>query len=64
MTLRTFSFLCLAMSVLGIVPVLLKPGMKDSVTLIMFGIVMLFMAMGFRFVSRALSQVSGSSGYK
>ena len=64
MTLKNFSLLCVGMALLGIVPVLIKPGMKDDVTLVLFGVVMLFMAMGFRYVSRALSQLSGSPGHK
>jgi len=58
MTLRIFSLFCVAVSLLGIVPVLLNPGMKEHVALLLFGIVMLFMAMGFNYVSRALSKIS------
>jgi|GEM_PF-4738415 len=61
MTLRIFSLFCVAVSLLGIVPVLFNPGMKEHVALLLFGIVMLFMAMGFNYVSRALSRISGAS---
>ena len=61
MSLRIFSLFCVLVSLLGIVPVLLNPGMKEHVALLLFGIVMLFMAMGFGYVSRALSKISSAS---
>ena len=61
MSLKIFSLLCLAMSLLGVVPVLLNPGTKDHVALILFAIVMIFMGMGFTTVSRALSKVTSIS---
>jgi hypothetical protein len=61
MTLRIFSLFCVVVSLLGIVPVLFNPGMKEHVALLLFGIAMLFMAMGFGYVSRALSKISGAS---
>jgi ABC-type uncharacterized transport system permease subunit len=64
MALRIFSALCLVMSLLGIVPVLLNPGIKDHVALVLFAIVMLFMAMGFGYVSRVLSKISGAPSEK
>jgi len=60
MALRIFSLLCLVMSLVGTVPVLLNPGIKEHVALILFGIAMVFMAMGFGYVSRALSKISGA----
>ena len=59
MTLRVFSLLCLAMSLLGIVPVLLNPGIREHVALVLFAIVMIFMGMGFGSVSRALAKIPG-----
>jgi ABC-type uncharacterized transport system permease subunit len=64
MALRIFSALCLAISLLGIVPVLLNPGIKDHVALVLFAIVMLFMALGFGYVSRVLSKIAGAPGEK
>jgi hypothetical protein len=64
MTLRIFSWLCLGMSLFGTVPVFLNPGIKEHVALILFAIVMIFMAMGFGYVSRALSKLSGPPSAK
>lgn len=61
MNIRVFSLLCLAMSLVGVVPVLLNPGIKDQVALVLFALVMIFMGLGFSFVSRALSKMSGTS---
>jgi len=61
MTLRIFAFCCLAISLIGIVPVLLNPGIHDHVALILFAIVMIFMGLGFMSVSRALSKMAGVS---
>ena len=57
MKLKVFSLLCLAMSLIGIVPVLLNPAIRDHVALILFAIVMIFMGLGFISVSRALSNL-------
>jgi hypothetical protein len=58
MNLRIFSFLCFAVSMLGIVPVLFNSSVHDHVALILFGVAMIFMGLGFTFVSRALSNMS------
>jgi hypothetical protein len=47
------------MSLIGIVPVLLNPGIHDHVALILFAIVMIFMGLGFISVSRTLSKMAG-----
>jgi hypothetical protein len=64
MSLRIFSSLCLGMSLFGIVPVLLDPGIKEHMALVLFAIVMIFMGLGFGYVSRALSKMSGAPSGK
>jgi len=61
MSLRTFSWFCASMSLFGIIPVFLNPGVKDHVALIMFAIAMLMMGSGFGHVSRSLSKLSRTS---
>lgn len=58
MALRIFSFLCVAMALLGILPVLLNPDMKDHVALLLFSNGMIMMGVGFGYVSRALAKLS------
>lgn len=64
MALRNFSLLCLAVSLIGVVPVLLNPGIKEHVALGLFSVAMIFMGMGFGYVSRALSKMSGALSEK
>jgi hypothetical protein len=61
MNLRIFSWFCTSMSLFGIVPVALNPGVKDHSMLIMFAIAMILMGSGFGQVSRALSKLSENS---
>ncbi len=57
MSLRIFSWFCTSMSLFGIIPVFLNPGVKDM-ALMMFAITMVLMGFGFGQVSRLLSNTS------
>jgi hypothetical protein len=61
MSLRIFSWFCTSMSLFGVIPVILNPGGKDHVALIMFAIAMVMMGLGFGHVSRSLSKLSRTS---